>query len=359
MAIQSSGQIKITDIVNEFGGSTPHSLSEYYRNGGSVPANNTSVPTSGAISMSNFYGATNEIQYTQSTNSENLSLTSVFGSTVWASSIPKRFILPSGVTIGGTTTHALLVPSGMGGSLVMDISGSVQGFGGAANGGTGGNAIYCQHTSNVTITLNSGGTIYGGGGGGGRGGTGGTGGTGGSGGQGGDARFYSFIGYFYYDGGAGGSGGSGGSGGGGGAGGRGEGYNQSRASGSAGSYGAYGAYGSAGVDPSNAQAGEGGSGGRGGRGGRGGTGGTGGYFGNSGSTGNTGAAGATGATGNTGANGYKYGGSHSGVYDYGSSGGGGASGSGGAGGSSGGLAGYYIFGRSSITFNNSGTVAGR
>ena len=64
MAIQSSGQISMTDIVNEFGGSVPHSLSEYYRNGGAVPGNNTNVPTSGTISMSNFYGAVNEIQFT-------------------------------------------------------------------------------------------------------------------------------------------------------------------------------------------------------------------------------------------------------------------------------------------------------
>ena len=128
MAIQSSGIITIQDIVDEFGGSAPHALSEYYRNGANVPSNNTSVPTSGTISISNFYGAVDEIQYTQSSNSENLSLTSVFGSTVWASSVPKRFILPSGVTIGGTTTHALLIPSGMGGSLIMDITGYVYGL---------------------------------------------------------------------------------------------------------------------------------------------------------------------------------------------------------------------------------------
>ena len=51
MAIKSSGSLSITEIVDEFGGSTPHSLSEYYRNGGAVPANNTNVPTSGTISI--------------------------------------------------------------------------------------------------------------------------------------------------------------------------------------------------------------------------------------------------------------------------------------------------------------------
>lgn len=60
MALQASGTITIADIAAEFGGSAPHSLSEYYRGGGLVPdiPANSSVPTSGAISLSNFYGAT-------------------------------------------------------------------------------------------------------------------------------------------------------------------------------------------------------------------------------------------------------------------------------------------------------------
>ena len=43
------------------GGSTPHSLSEYYKGGGLVGnhANNPNIPTSGTISFSNFYGANN------------------------------------------------------------------------------------------------------------------------------------------------------------------------------------------------------------------------------------------------------------------------------------------------------------
>lgn len=49
MALQSSGAISLLDIANEFGGVVPHSLSEYY----GVAAG---VPSSGAISFSNFYG---------------------------------------------------------------------------------------------------------------------------------------------------------------------------------------------------------------------------------------------------------------------------------------------------------------
>lgn len=48
MAVQSSGQIAISDIATEFGGSQPHGLSEYYGEGG--------VTSSGQIKFSDFYG---------------------------------------------------------------------------------------------------------------------------------------------------------------------------------------------------------------------------------------------------------------------------------------------------------------
>lgn len=64
MAIPGPGQaISINTIVTEFGGSAPHAISEYYR-GGPLVANapvNAAIPTSGQISLSNFYGASNRI----------------------------------------------------------------------------------------------------------------------------------------------------------------------------------------------------------------------------------------------------------------------------------------------------------
>ena len=50
MALQSSGTISLNDIA-ELSGSTPHSLSEYYRGGGNVPNStaNNNIPTSGQI----------------------------------------------------------------------------------------------------------------------------------------------------------------------------------------------------------------------------------------------------------------------------------------------------------------------
>ena len=68
MAIESSGAISLgsaagtnRSIAGEFGGSTPHSLSEYYRDGSysdgiSIPSGETDIPASGAIAFSDFYG---------------------------------------------------------------------------------------------------------------------------------------------------------------------------------------------------------------------------------------------------------------------------------------------------------------
>ena len=58
MPVTASGVISLSsDIVGEFGGTAPHSLSEYYRDAGIVGSTNTAVPTTGAIALSDFYGA--------------------------------------------------------------------------------------------------------------------------------------------------------------------------------------------------------------------------------------------------------------------------------------------------------------
>jgi hypothetical protein len=63
MALPSSGPLSINDIAGEFGGSTPHAMSEYYAGGGLVPAGTSgtygAVPSSGTISIQNFYGTSN------------------------------------------------------------------------------------------------------------------------------------------------------------------------------------------------------------------------------------------------------------------------------------------------------------
>lgn len=67
MALQTSGQISLNNIASEFGGTQPHSISEYYNGAGLVPNKvyNASIPTSGQISFSNFYGASQIIVETR------------------------------------------------------------------------------------------------------------------------------------------------------------------------------------------------------------------------------------------------------------------------------------------------------
>jgi hypothetical protein len=69
MALPSSGVLTLNDIQTEFGGTNPIDLSDYYRGGGLVPDSglNAAIPTSGVISVSDFYGSANviPINYTQ------------------------------------------------------------------------------------------------------------------------------------------------------------------------------------------------------------------------------------------------------------------------------------------------------
>jgi len=62
MTTPTSGEIALTHLQTEFGGSNPISMSEYYAGGGYTPAgasgSNGAIPSSGTISLWNFYGAT-------------------------------------------------------------------------------------------------------------------------------------------------------------------------------------------------------------------------------------------------------------------------------------------------------------
>ena len=65
MTLPASGPLAMTDIQTEFGGTNPIGLNEYYAGGGLVPAGTSgtygAVPSSGALSIQNFYGTSNYI----------------------------------------------------------------------------------------------------------------------------------------------------------------------------------------------------------------------------------------------------------------------------------------------------------
>ena len=138
-------------------------------------------------------GAAPPVEITAS-NATNIDLATVFGSD-WTENKNKVYIVPSGVTLGATSTsnYAITVSTGMGGNLEINVSGTVMGYGGSGGsggyspgyntrggsstirngnpGGAGGPAINVK-SANVTVNNLSGGQISGGGGGGGGGGTG-------------------------------------------------------------------------------------------------------------------------------------------------------------------------------------------
>lgn len=66
MGLPISGTITLQDIQEEFDGPTPARLTDYYRGGDYVPdiSINNSVPTSGTIKLTDFYGAANLLQET-------------------------------------------------------------------------------------------------------------------------------------------------------------------------------------------------------------------------------------------------------------------------------------------------------
>ena len=159
MALQGSGAIKLSEVQTEFTGSNPISLSEYYRNGLYVTSNNTNVPTSGAVSLSQFYNAVRQFAFTISTSSSStIDLRTLALSAGWDGSAPVVATVAGGVIIRGAP--------------------------GAANTGSGGNALTISGSFPGGVSLVNNGTIVGGGGGGGyapRGGTGQPGGVGGRG----------------------------------------------------------------------------------------------------------------------------------------------------------------------------------
>ena len=179
MAIAASGTVSFSDLRTEFvGGSSSISLGDLYRGGSNIlskAGDNTatnlaaSVPTSGTINIGNFYSAAKGFKFTYSSDASNQNFSTVFGDD-YDVNYPKIVDINSGVSVYGTNTHAITIPSGLAGGLTLNNAGTVYGYGGAANGGAGGNCISCA-TSGVTI--NNSANLFAGGGGGGQGGTGG------------------------------------------------------------------------------------------------------------------------------------------------------------------------------------------
>ena len=171
MALQSSGAISLLDISGEFGGSAPHSLSEYY---GAADG----VPSSGTIRFSDFYG-TSAVPPSQSFtvavgNYQEADLRTQAVNAGWNSTSPLEWTIPSGTYYWSddTSTAGLIVSGSFPNGVTIINYGKIIGRGGDGGSGEGGNGTaggpaLSISSSSVTIQNKSGGYIAGGGGGGG------------------------------------------------------------------------------------------------------------------------------------------------------------------------------------------------
>lgn len=138
MALPSSGPLSLNDIQTEFGGTNPIGLNEYYAGGGLVPAGtsgtNGPVPSSGAISIFNFYGTT---------------AVQPFGDAQYTVAGTYTFIVPTGIT----SISAVCVGGG-GGATDTGPFGTRAGGGGALSYSNG---ISTTPGESLTVQVGAGG----------------------------------------------------------------------------------------------------------------------------------------------------------------------------------------------------------
>lgn len=115
MTIQSSGPVSLSDIQTEFGGSNPISLSEYYRGGAYVPSSQTSIPASGLITLSDFYGTSDETIITVTQGKSD-------SSSGWVISYVRGYNGISGYAIIGSRTPTSFAGRTVGRALFTNIS---------------------------------------------------------------------------------------------------------------------------------------------------------------------------------------------------------------------------------------------
>ncbi len=137
MAIKSSGSLAISEIVTEFGGSTPHSLSEYYAGAGLVASgtedtDGNAVPSSGTIKISDFYTCSKFVAQSFSTLSSSTTST---------------------VPAGANAVHIEFAVAGGGGGCGGADYDSVGGESSGAGGGSG------AYISDKVFTVTAGETL--------------------------------------------------------------------------------------------------------------------------------------------------------------------------------------------------------
>ena len=179
--------LSINQIAQEYGGDTPHALSEYYGDGDNVldgaQGDGGAIPESGAISIGDFFGGRDRvvINLTIGSNTQSYQISQQRGGTYEAGFTD--IVLTNNAQVGSTAVGTAGIFTGSapnyasGDTLKIVNAGHIRGRGGNGgagmlNNGTGvaagqiaGDAI--ETTFPVTVVNNSGAKLLGGGGGGG------------------------------------------------------------------------------------------------------------------------------------------------------------------------------------------------
>ena len=179
--------LSINQVAQEYGGDTPHALSEYYGDGDNVldgaQGDGGAIPESGAISIGDFFGGRDRvvINLTIGSNTQSYQISQQRGGTYEAGFTD--IVLTNNAQVGSTAVGTAGIFTGAapnyasGDTLKIVNAGNIRGRGG--NGGAGannagqgvgagqiaGDAI--ETTFPVTVVNNSGAKLLGGGGGGG------------------------------------------------------------------------------------------------------------------------------------------------------------------------------------------------
>ena len=179
--------LSINQVAQEYGGDTPHALSEYYGDGDNVldgaQGDGGAIPESGAISIGDFFGGRDRvvINLTIGSNTQSYQISQQYGGTYEAGFTD--IVLTNNAQVGSTAVGTAGIFTGAapnyasGDTLKIVNAGHIRGRGG--NGGAGannagqgvgagqiaGDAI--ETTFPVTVVNNSGAKLLGGGGGGG------------------------------------------------------------------------------------------------------------------------------------------------------------------------------------------------
>lgn len=147
MALQTSGQITLADIQTEFGGSNPIGINEYY---GAAAG----VPTSGQITLADFYGTSSviylDVTYGSSANTTSNANVSISASTL--SSAPCAIVGFYGTEDASTMYHSSMT---IGGVSATSFTTNSDNTNSEHAGVSGGYRTYASNATGQTISVST------------------------------------------------------------------------------------------------------------------------------------------------------------------------------------------------------------